>query len=43
MAFGADFEPDYRNSGSKLMNCHCPLARRSGLKGRYAAQKGRYQ
>ncbi len=35
MAFGADFEPDTGNSGSKRMNCHRPLARRSCSKDRY--------
>ena len=36
MAFGADFEPDIGNSGSILINRHCPLIRRSCSKGHYA-------
>ncbi len=35
MAFGADFEPDTDNGGSKRINCHCPLTRRSSSQGRY--------
>ncbi len=32
MAFGADFEPDIGNSGSILINCHCPLTSAKQLK-----------